>query len=91
MFLPPVERAVPQTSEGGIEYTLNSVEFVEEDAPESPISHQPARSSHDSDSSPADDIDALKRELESAQGTIRTLRETLDKVQSEANVVSQRS
>ncbi|KAF9344651.1 phosphatidylinositol-binding protein scs2, partial [Mortierella sp. NVP85] len=86
VFLPPVERAVPQASEGGIDFTVSSVEFVEEDDPESPSTHQPARSSHDSESSSADDLHALKRELESAQGTIRTLRETLDKVQNEANV-----
>ena len=89
VFLPPVERAVPPATEGGIEYTVSSVEFVEEDDPESPSTHQPARSSHDSESSPSsDDIHVLKRELESAQGIIRTLREALDKVQNEANVVS---
>lgn len=94
VFLPPVERAVPQATDG--DYVPNAVEFVEEDVPESPASPQAARSIPESELSTStstptgEEVQTLKRELDAAQATIRNLRETLERLQSEANVLRQR-
>lgn len=92
MFLPPVERAVPQATEVFADGTEFVVEYVEDDVPESPSSPQAVRSSPDPEgslpTSGTDEIQTLRLSLETAQSTIRNLRETLERVQSEANVVS---
>ncbi|KAF9947626.1 hypothetical protein BGZ65_008675, partial [Modicella reniformis] len=98
VFLPAVERAVPQLKEQQQEdsdyiedNTLEWSQPTESVTPGSPSSPLAVRNIPDFDSlASTNDVFVLKRELETAQGTIQHLQDTLEKLRSEAYMIRQR-